>query len=63
MIAGDNQLKLRDVFKEILAHEPSRDLVAAGQRLDPTLRPHALTLIFCEGLATIPIFSLGKLQS
>src|SRR5262249_51135688 len=39
MIAGDDELELRQVFKEVLAHESCCDLVSASKRLDPAFRP------------------------
>ncbi len=39
VVAGDEQLELRPVGEEVLAHEPGRDRVAAGQRLDLSLGP------------------------
>ena len=39
MIAGNEQLELRRIFEEILPHEPRRDLVATGERLDLAFGP------------------------
>ena len=39
VVAGDDQLELRDELEEVLAHEAGGDLVAAGQRLEPALGP------------------------
>src|SRR5262249_35274396 len=45
MIAGDNQLELRRVLEEVLAHESRRNLVAAGERFDSAVGPAAA--FFC----------------
>ena len=39
VVAGDQQLELRRVFEEILAHEARLDAIAAGQRLDAGFVP------------------------
>ena len=49
VIAGDEQLELRPVGEEVLAHEPGRDRIAAGQRLDPRLGPAPARLGLLRG--------------
>src|SRR5262249_17783151 len=46
MVSGYQELEVRDKLEEVLAHEPRRDLVATGQRLDFAVRPPAAFLSF-----------------
>jgi hypothetical protein len=39
MIAGDEQLEGGEKFEKVLAHEPRRDDVTAGQLLDAAFGP------------------------
>ena len=52
MIAGDDELELRDVLEEVLPHEPRCNPVASGKRLDLAFRPSPPLLGFDSGYET-----------